>query len=210
MGAAEEPTMIHYIFHHIASAISKVLRIFYIIGRSCKEAIWGNPAPVGSNPTAGAAPAAIASTPTQTQPTQTTPTIPSKYSFAAHEDGVAALEDAQNNMVQAAHSLEQQINLLGHTLASNKAVGQAIQSDLTLFTPVHQRPAWRQMTETYFGQCLDGVTWLCRNVQQASARAYHTYIEPVFNKVQHDVEKERSTKPIAHKNKATALQKIPQ
>jgi len=136
--------------------------------------------------------------------------MPNKYSFAAHEEGIASLEEAQDKMIQAAHTLEQQINLLGHTLASNKAVGQAIQSDLTLFAPVHQRPAWRQLTESYFGQCLDGITWLYRSMQQTTARAYHAYIEPVFNKVQHDVEKERAGKPNTPTHKSPVLQTIPQ
>ncbi len=209
ISAAQEPTIIHYIFHHIASMVNKIVRFFAIFFHSCKEAIWESPAPVVAT-TAITTPPTSGSTPTQQAPASpTAATIPNKYSFAAHEEGIASLEDTQDKMIQAAHTLEQQINLLGHTLASNKAIGQAIQSDLTLFTPVHQRPAWRQMTETYFGQCLDGITWLCRSMQQTTARAYHAYIEPVFNKVQHDVEKERVGKPNTHAQKSAGLQTIP-
>ncbi len=200
--AQQQPTMIHYAFHRIADVLSKIARVCYVVTRSCKEAIWEKSTPVHAKP--GNNPPAAPTTPPINAPTK-----PSTYSFVAHEAGIAALEETRNSLSKSAATIEQRIHQLSLKLASNKTIGLAVQTDISFFEPIQQRPAWRQTTEHYFSRCLDGITWIFQSTKATTAHTYHTYIEPAFARIHHDVEMKMTPKPHSSTLPSATIPTIP-
>jgi len=184
MPAAQEPTLLHYVFHRAADIILGLWRLLYAAVQGIMRGLWGSPAaPV---------------VPVPTNPAQGAPNTPVNLALAAHEQALLGAQEERSNMVYAVRGIEERLETIGQTLVSNGDIAAAIHgSESALISPVKPVPAWHSNAQYYFARCLDGVAWFYERTLQTTTFAYKTYVEPLFSQVKQDVAQKTTQQPAA-------------